>query len=112
MNIARNTAIGVGSIGAATALGWFAGTRSPEPRNDGITRREVPPALGLAAFSTVFGGLFGGAAQAVAHIHDPVAPKFGAAILVGAAAGLGFGLGAGFGFAASQSYNWPVVSAR
>jgi hypothetical protein len=112
MIIVRNAAIGVGTIGAATAFGWFAGTRTPEPRNDGITRREIPPALGIAAFSTVFGGLLGGAAQAAAHIHDPVAPRFGAAILVGAAAGLGFGLGAGFGIAASESYDWPVISAR
>lgn len=108
MNIARTAAIGVGAAGISATVGWVAATRTPEPLNDGITRRELPPAIGLAVFSTIMGGIAGPALMAATHIHDPVAPKFGASIVTGLAAGLGFGLAAGLGLASSESYDWPM----
>ena len=113
MNIAARIAIVAGATAGAGALAWKFGNSTPEPLDDGITRRELAPALGMTAFGAIGGAILAPTAWLLAHAHQSpgmAAPKIGVALLVGAVVGVAAGAGFGFGLAASESYDYPAAN--
>lgn len=112
MNLVAKIGIAAAATAAAGMVGWKIGNLSPEPVSDGITKREVGPAIASSLF---FGVVATGAIELAwlsgNHLaNTPKAPKMGFALLAGGAIGLAFGAGMGFGMYNGESYDYPKVT--
>lgn len=109
MNAVTKVAVAAAATGGMGALGWKVGTgKDPGPVDDGITKRELGPALGGAAFVAAFGTLAGTGVWLLGNsVANTRSPKMAGAVAVSAAVSLAFGTGWSFGLKSVESYDNP-----